>query len=80
MDNQPQLFLPTEDSVIIRTSKGVYKQSKIARRGDHVYASLGSGFVMLYANGITSCETMKWEYMENASHYKPGKLGRLVAA
>lgn len=72
------LFTITEDQAIIRSVNGIYRQARIARRGDHVYACVGNGFVMLYANGTTSSPTMRWEEIENQDQYKASRLGRLT--
>ena len=73
------LFSITEDQIIIRTARGVYKQCHVARRGKNIYAKAGGGFVMLYANGTTSHPDLRWEELEGAARYVPGPLGRLVA-
>lgn len=54
------LFHVIEDVQIITRSKGVYKQTKVYRRGDKLYAGHGSGFIMLRANGGTSHPDVAW--------------------
>ena len=78
VDTKSKLFTVTDDQVIIRTSKGVYRQAKIARRGDFIYACVGNGFIMLYSNGTTSSPTVRWEEIENQDMYMAGRLGRLT--
>ena len=77
--NNPPPFTPTDDHVIL-VSRGTYKQAKVARRGVNVYAAVGGGYVMLYKGGTTSSDKLRWEYLENESHYKRGHLGRLEVA
>lgn len=72
------LFTILDDQIIVRTSKGVYKQTKIALRGPYAYAKISGGFVGLYANGTTSHPDIRWVDMENGSCYKQGSLGRLL--
>jgi hypothetical protein len=72
------LFTVTEDQIILRTAKGIYKQTKIARRGQYAYAQIGGGFVMLYANGTTSHPTIQWIELEAEKKYRTGSLGRLL--
>jgi len=72
------LFTVLDDHVIVRTSKGVYKQAKIAIRASHVFAKVGSGFLLLYANGTTSSPDVRWVDMENGHHYEAASLGRLT--
>lgn len=73
------LFCILDDHVILRSAKGVYKQAKVARRKEFVYACTGGGFVALYANGTTSNPGVRWEEIENGVMYQPGRLGRLMA-
>ena len=49
-----------EAQVVLRT-KGVYRQAKLYRRGNDIYAAYGSGFVRLLAgSGTTSPHTI-WQ-------------------
>ena len=75
---RPMLFSIIEDHAVLRNTKGVYRQAKLALRGGHVYAAIGGGFVMLYANGITSNPLLRWEEIENVENYEAGRLGRLM--
>jgi hypothetical protein len=49
-----------EDAAAILLSRGVYRQAKVFRRGDRLYASHGSGFIGLYRTG-TSIPTISCE-------------------
>lgn len=75
---RPLLFTIIEDQVILRSTRGVYKQAKLATRGEFLYAATAGGFVMLYANGTTSSPTLRWEEIEGIENYRSGRLGRLV--
>lgn len=72
------LFTTLDDQVILRAVNGLYKQAKLAMRGNHVYAQVSGGFVMLYANGTTSHPNVRWLEMENQQDYATGSLGRLI--
>lgn len=41
-------------------SKGVYRQAKLFRRGDAIYAAWGSGFIRLMGGSGTSVPTVSW--------------------
>jgi hypothetical protein len=75
--NTSILFTIIEDQVILRSSKGVYKQTKLARRDGYLYAAVGSSFLRLYANGTTSNPATVWEEMENRHKYETGQFGRM---
>ena len=72
------LFTTLDDHVIIRTTKSVYKQVKIAVRDDHLSARIGGGFVMLYTSGTTSNPDMRWVELSTTMEFISGSLGRLV--
>lgn len=73
----PILFNVLDDHVILRSSNGIYRQAKVAIRKGYLYASIGSSFVMLYANGTTSSPTTRWEDIEASLVFEPGSFGRL---
>lgn len=54
------LFHIIEDCQIITRSKGVYKQVKVYRRGNTLYAAHGSGFIGLLAGGGTTHPDVSW--------------------
>lgn len=56
-----ELFHVIEDVQIVLRRKGVYKQVKVYRRGNHCYAGIGSGFIKLMASGGTSDPNTLWE-------------------
>lgn len=72
------LFTITDDQIILRSAKGVYRQAKIATRKGLIYACHGGGFVLLYANGVTSVPTLRREDMDTNIRWDIGKLGRLI--
>jgi len=54
------LFHEIPEGVVILRSKGVFKQAKLFRRGENVYASHGTGFVRLLQGGGTTVPTINW--------------------
>lgn len=58
------LFHVVEDAIIITRSKGVYKQLKVYRRGDKLFAAHDSGFIMLRQGGNTSHPDVTWVEVE----------------
>ena len=55
------LFHEIPEGVVILRSKGVYRQAKVFRRGERVYAAWGSGFVRLCGGGGTSVPTVTFD-------------------
>lgn len=62
------LFHIIEDAHVILLSKGVYKQSKVYRRGDRLFAGYGAGFIrlggMMSDRGETSCPGVSYETLD----------------
>lgn len=54
------LFHVIDDSFIILRSRGVYRQAKLYRRGDGIYAGHGTGFVKIVNNHGTSHPKISW--------------------
>jgi len=54
------LFHEIPDAQVILRSKGVFKQAKLFRRGEDVYAAWGSGFIRLLKHGGTTVPTVSW--------------------
>lgn len=79
LNTNRNLFSVTDDNIILRTSSGVYKQARVARRGADLYATVGAGFVRLYQDNTTSSPTLRWECMEGEHLATPDTYGRLVA-
>ncbi|MGE0211809.1 MAG: hypothetical protein AB7S41_08960 [Parvibaculaceae bacterium] len=48
------LFHLIPDAHAILSSKGVYRQCKVFRRGNELYAGYGAGFVRLYQHGTSA--------------------------
>lgn len=48
------LFHEIPDAQVILRSKGVYRQAKLFRRGEDVFAAWGSGFIRLLSAGGTT--------------------------
>lgn len=55
------LFHEIADAQIVLRSKGVFKQAKLFRRGGHVYAAYGSGYVRLLKHAGTTHPAVSYE-------------------
>jgi len=55
------LFHVIDDCFVVVRERGVFRQAKVYRRGKHVYAGVGSGFVRLMHQGGTSRPNMVWD-------------------
>lgn len=64
------LFHEMTDTWIIIRTRGVYRQSKVYRRGSSVYASKGSGFIRLLSSQGTSDPNTSWVEFEPATAVK----------
>jgi hypothetical protein len=53
-----------EGAVILRTRGGVFRQAKVYRRGEHIYAGHAGGFVRLLRYSGTSVPTTTWWEIE----------------
>lgn len=69
------LFTQLDTQVILRTKQGIFRQAKMYRRDNHIYAGVAGGYVMLYENHVTSCPYITWVEMEGG--FPVGKFGRL---
>ena len=56
-----ELFHIIEDAQVVLSSKGVFHQKKVYRRGDRLYAGWGSGFIRLGGGDATSNPNVSWE-------------------
>lgn len=54
------LFHEIPDGHVILRSKGVFKQTKVFRRGRDIFAAQGSGFIRLLQHGGTTVPTTHW--------------------
>lgn len=54
------LFHEIAEGVAVLRTRGVYRQSKIYRRGDDVFAAQGSGYVRLLSHGGTTVPNTTW--------------------
>lgn len=59
-------FHVIEDSAVILRSKGVYRQAKVYRRADEVYAGWSNGFIRLLAGSATTHPNVTWDDIEAA--------------
>lgn len=55
------LFHVIDDAQVVLRSKGVFKQVKLYRRGEHVYAGWGSGFIRLLKHGQTTHPSVSYD-------------------
>lgn len=73
-----QLFHVMPDSFAVLVSKrGVYRQARLYRRGDEVFAGHSGGFIRLCHGGGTSVPDVRWDGMESEAVFVVGRLGRL---
>lgn len=54
------LFHEIPEAQAVLRSKGVYRQVKMFRRGDGVYAAWGSGYIRLLGGSGTSVPAVSW--------------------
>ena len=71
-------FHVIEDAAVVLRSKGVYRQAKVYRRAEGLYAGYAGGFIRLMANGGTSRPEVSWD--ETDAPTKIGPLGRVEYA
>jgi len=55
-----ELFHIIDDAHIILRSRGVYKQSKLYRRGKDLFAASGGGFIRVMQAHGTSAPNISW--------------------
>ena len=55
------VMTPIEDSYVLLIKKGVYLESKLFFRGNHVFTSVKDGFAKLHTSKITSVAGLHWE-------------------
>lgn len=81
-------FTLIEDSLCILRSGGVSRQTTLYRRGKHIYAKYGSGYVRLFKHGTTSVPKLSWidfdlgeldldETVPNELRWQPKKTKRM---
>lgn len=68
-----ETFHIIDDHAVILYSKGVYRQVKLYRRENKLYAAHGSGFIQLRGNGGTSNPNISWQ--DTSYPYIKGRLG-----
>lgn len=69
-----------EDAQCILRSKGVYRQCKLFRRGEELYAGWGNGFVKIMRGGGTSHPLVSVEdlNLQGAGWFvEPGRVGAM---
>lgn len=55
-----QLFHEIPEGVVILRSRGVFRQAKVYRRAEFIYAQFGSGFIRLLSAAGTSVPNVSW--------------------
>lgn len=53
-------FHVIDDGQVVLRSKGVYRQAKVYRRGEDIYAAYGGGFIRLHGHNGTSAPSVSW--------------------
>jgi hypothetical protein len=80
MSNSNLFHVIEPGAVILCGRNGVFRQAKLYRRGEHLFASFGAGFLRLYQGNGTSSPSIRWEHIEaDADDFKADKHGRLLA-
>lgn len=65
-------------AAILCNKNGVYRQTKVFRKGNEPYAGYGTGFVRLYHDGGTSIPNMRYVGLDlNGAVVTKDALGRL---
>ena len=59
-----ELFHIIDGGTAILFSRGVYRQAKVFRRGEHIFAQHGGGFIRLLQKGGTSVPSVAWKDLE----------------
>ena len=73
------MFTVIPDAAAVMVSKGIYKQAKIYDYRGKLYASHGSGFILLKTAGTTSLPNIRWEEIEVPwKQHKRNNVGHLV--
>lgn len=57
-------FTIIDNSAVLISQGGIYKQVPAAYRGDKVYAKVGSGFILLCGFRSTSHPRISWQAIE----------------
>lgn len=70
------LFHVIDDAAVVLRSKGVYRQAKVYRRGEHLFGAFGSGFISLHKGGGTSRPDVSW--LDTDAPYRADKPGQIV--
>jgi len=56
-----------DDAAVILRSRGVFRQAKICRRGEDVFAAWGAGYIRLLAHSGTTVPRVSWDDLEAQS-------------
>lgn len=67
-------FHVIDDAAVILRSKGVYRQAKVFRRGQELFAGYGSGFIRLLARNGTSLPNVTW--LDTDANFRADQMGR----
>ena len=59
-----KLFHIVEHGFVVTHRGGVYRQSKMYRRGKDIYAQVAGGYVRLLARGGTTAPNISWDHIE----------------
>lgn len=60
------LFHIIDDAVVHLQSRGIYREAKVYRRGEHVFAKWGAGYIRLLAHSGTTVPSVSWHDIEAA--------------
>lgn len=58
------LFHLIDDAVVHLQSRGIYREAKVYRRGEHIFARWGVGFIRLLGQHGTTLSSVSWQEVE----------------
>lgn len=73
-----QFHIIQDATVILRAKNGVYRQAKVYRRGNRLFAGYGGGFIRLGAGDATSCPNVSHESLDLPFQAGRGSIGEPV--
>lgn len=75
------MFTAVDGAKALISARGVYMQTGLYMRGDHLFVAYGKGFVRLLLNKGTTVSHVKWEAIDGVAyteHYNGPRLGIAV--
>jgi hypothetical protein len=69
-----ELFHCIDGHNAILRKNGVYRQTKLYKRGDYIYAGYSGGFVGLCRSGGTSSPDVSWDTVTITYDFRDGRM------